>query len=152
HIRVLVTSRIRLRLDAEVVIELDPLEVPRAGDPIGSSASVQLWVERVRQVWPRYVLSDADAPLVAEMVRRLDGLPLAIELCAARMSVMSVRAILERLPNRVLCMAHSAGNARHATLRGAIEGSWDLLQPYEQQALAQCSVFRGGFDLQAAEC
>jgi predicted ATPase len=82
----------------------------------------------------------------------LDGLPLAIELAAARIRVLSPAQLLERLADRFALLAGARGAAdRQATLRGAIDWSWNLLLPWEQAALAQCSVFEGGFTLDAAE-
>jgi len=100
-----------------------------------------------------YALTEGEAPMVAEIVRELDGLPLAIELAAARMGMLDAQTILDRLPRRFALLSSGPrdATARQRTLRGAIEWSWQLLQPWEQVALAQCSVFRGGFTLEAAE-
>lgn len=151
--RFLVSSQERLRLPGEAPYELKPLPVPEAvGDPADSEA-VQLFVQRTRAVRRDYELTAQEAPIVAEIVRELDGIPLAIELAAARMGVLSAAKLLERLPRRfdLLGGARRDATARQATLRGAIDWSWNLLQPYEQDALAQASVFHGGFDLAAAE-
>lgn len=151
--RFLISSQERLRLPAETPYELKPLPVPdSAGDPAGSEA-VQLFVQRTKAVRRDYVLTEQEAPIVAEIVRELDGIPLAIELAAARMGVLSAAKLLERLPRRfdLLGGARRDATSRQATLRGAIDWSWNLLQPYEQDALAQASVFHGGFDLAAAE-
>jgi predicted ATPase len=92
-------------------------------------------------------------PVIARIVRELDGMALAIELAAARMKVLSPAKLLERLPRRfeLLAQANRDASARQATLRGAIDWSWNLLSPIEQAALAQCSVFRGGFSMDALE-
>ncbi|MEW5848088.1 MAG: protein kinase [Myxococcota bacterium] len=149
----LVTSRELLRLPGEVPHNLAPLPTPQAGDDVAASEAVQLFVERARTVRRGYALTEAEAPLVAEIVRQLDGIPLAIELAAARMGVLSAAKLLERLPRRFDLLAGTKrdSNARQSTLRGAIDWSWNLLQPWEQSALAQCSVFRGDFTLEAAE-
>ena len=85
-------------------------------------------------------------------MRLLDGLPLAIELAAARVRVLSPAQLVERLRDRFALLAGARGAAaRQATLRAAIDWSWELLTPWEQAALAQCSVFEGGFTLEAAE-
>ena len=89
---------------------------------------------------------------MTEVVRLLDGLPLAIELAAARVRVLSPNQLVERMRDRFKLLSGS-GNAgtRQATLKAAIDWSWQLLEPWEQAALAQCSVFEGGFTLEAAE-
>ena len=143
--RYLVSSQERLRLPGEAIYELKPL-------PLDSDA-VELFVQRAKAVRRDYSLSEQDAPIVAEIVRELDGIPLAIELAAARMGVLSAAKLLERLPRRfdLLGGARRDATARQATLRGAIDWSWNLLQPWEKDALAQASVFHGGFGLEAAE-
>jgi predicted ATPase len=153
----LVTSRERLRLDEEVCIELEPLSVPAADEreagAIASSEAVELFVARTRAVRRGFELTEADAESVASIVRRVDGIPLAIELCAARMGVLAPQQLLARLARRfdLLVSGARGAPARKATLRGAIDSSWDLLDPWEKRALAQCSVFAGGFSLEAAE-
>ncbi len=114
---------------------------------------MQLFVARSRAVRSDFALTDADAPAVAAIVRALEGIPLAIELCAARMGILGLGQILPRLARRLDLLVTGARGAprRHATLREAIAWSWDLLEPWEQEALAQASVFRGGFSLDAAE-
>lgn len=153
----LVTSRERLRLDDEVCLELEPLSVPSADEreprEIASSEAVALFVARTRAVRRDFELTKADAESVAMIVRRVDGIPLAIELCAARMGVLAPQQLLARLARRfdLLVSGARGAPARKATLRGAIDSSWDLLEPWEKDALAQCSVFAGGFSLEAAE-
>jgi tetratricopeptide (TPR) repeat protein len=99
-----------------------------------------------------FAVSDANRAAVTEIVRLLDGLPLAIELAAARMRVLSPAQLLQRMGDRFAILADARGaTARQATLEAAIDWSWNLLSPWEQAALAQCSVFEGGFTLQAAE-
>lgn len=143
HARFLVSSQERLRLPGEQIYELSPLV---------ENESVALFVERARAVRRGYELG-ADAANVAEIVKALDGIPLAIELAASRMGVLSAAKILERLPRRfdLLGGARRDASSRQSTLRGAIDWSWNLLQPHEQDALAQCSVFSGGFTVEAAE-
>ncbi len=114
--------------------------------------AIELFVTRARAQQPDFVLSEANRAAVAEVVRLLDGLPLAIELAAARMRVLSPAQIVERMRDRFSLLAGTRGTtARQATLRAAIDWSWDLLTPWEQAALAQCSIFDGGFTLDAAE-
>jgi predicted ATPase len=157
QVQLLVTSRERLRLEGEVAVELEPLGVPAEGEhscrEIEASEAVALFVARTRAMRFDFELSEADAPAVSEIVRRVDGIPLAIELCAARTGVLAPKQILARLARRfdLLVTGDRGVPARRATLRGAIDWSWDLLEPWEKDALAQCSVFRGGFSLEAAE-
>ncbi len=150
--RLLVTSRERLRIDGEAVHELEPLSLPAGSDPAGSEA-IELFVDRARQLRRDFALTAADTPVVAEIVRRLDGIPLAIEVAAARMDVMGPLTLVERMPHHLdlLATGRRDATARQATLRGAIDGSWDALTPFARAALAQVSVFRGGFTLEAAE-
>jgi len=139
-----VTSRERLQLQGEEVVAIEPL-------PLDSDA-VELFAVRARAHRSDFVLDAANRPLVAEVVRVLDGLPLAIELAAARVRVLSPAQIVERMKDRFRLLAGARGAAaRQATLKAAIEWSWDLLAPWEQATLAQCSVFEGGFTLEAAE-
>ena len=140
----LVTSRERLRLAGEEVLAIEPL--PLTGD------SIALFVARARAQRADFVLGDTNRAAVAEVVRLLDGLPLAIELAAARVRVLSPAQLVDRMRDRFTLLAGSSGaTARQATLRAAIDWSWDLLPPHEQVALAQCSVFEGGFTLEGAE-
>ncbi len=137
--RFLVTSRERLRVRDEVVIEVAPLE----GDD-----AVALFVARAQAAGSGGVLRDEDGPVIAEIVRRLDGVPLAITLAAARVGALGPAQILARLAGRFELL--DGGSPRGRTLRDAIGVSWELLSPWERAALAQCSVFRGGFSLDAA--
>ena len=139
-----VTSRERLQLSGEEVFPIEPL-------PLELDA-IELFVTRARAQQADFVLSKANRAAVVEVVRLLDGLPLAIELAAARVRVLSPAQIAERMRDRFSLLAGARGaTARQATLRAAIDWSWDLLTPWEQAALAQCSIFDGGFTLDAAE-
>src|SRR5207249_882344 len=130
-----------------------PDESARTADEVGAFEATQLFVAQARAARPGYTLKDSEAPFVAQIVRALDGLPLAIELAAARMGVLGAGQIVARLGNRfeLLASRRLDASARHATLRSAIDWSWELLSPTEQRALMQCSVFRGGFSMEAAE-
>jgi predicted ATPase/class 3 adenylate cyclase/Tfp pilus assembly protein PilF len=140
----IVTSRERLQLRGEQVFPVEPL-------PLASDA-LALFEARARAQDTQFVLDDAHRATVAQVVRLLDGLPLAIELAAARVRVLSPAQLLERLRDRFRVLAGARGSAaRQATLRAAIDWSWQLLDPWEQSALAQCSVFEGAFTLGAAE-
>ena len=151
--RFLITSRVRTELEGEAVLDLGPLPLPESDADAGSSEAVQLFVDRARLVAQDYAITPDEAPCVAALARQLDGLPLAIELAAARMRVFSTATLLDGLRRgfNVLVKGPRASRGRHASLRGAIEASWAGLDAREQAALAQCSVFRGGFDLRAAE-
>jgi predicted ATPase/class 3 adenylate cyclase len=151
-----VTSREILRVQGEHVLAIGPLTVPPRDakpDEIAEAEAVALFTARITQVQPQFELTPDVAPAIAEIVRQLDGIPLAIELAAARGRTLSPAAILERLPRRfdLLSSARRDTSARHATLRRAIDWSWGLLLPWERMALACTAVFSGGFDLDAAE-
>lgn len=114
--------------------------------------AIDLFAQRARAHRPEFALSEANRSAVAEVVRLLDGLPLAIELAVARVRVFSPAQLVERMRDRFSLLAGARGAAaRQATLKAAIDWSWDLLAPWEQAALARCSVFDGGFTLEAAE-
>jgi predicted ATPase/class 3 adenylate cyclase/Tfp pilus assembly protein PilF len=139
-----VTSRERLHVAGEDVFVLDPM-------PLGDEA-IELFAVRARAQSPGFAISDANRASVAEVARLVDGLPLAIELAAARVRALSPAGIVERMKDRFRLLAGARGTAaRQATLEAAIEWSWELLAPWEQAALAQCSVFEGSFTLEAAE-
>ena len=155
--RFLTTSREAMRLPGERLLDLTPLAVPAEGESrleeISRSDAVRLFVQRTREARGSFELTAEDAPQVAEVVRQLDGIALAIELAAARTAVLSVAQLRERLSRRfeLLRGGRRDASARQATLRGAIDWSWNLLESAERTALARCSVFRGGFTLEAAE-
>ena len=155
--RFLVTSRELLCVPGEVRLDVASLPLPAPERGIASilaSDSVRLFVERVRAVrgWS-YTPSDADIANIAKIVRHLDGIPLGIELAAGRLSSLGLETMAERIsrPLQLLTSGKTGARARQATLRGAIQWSWDLLSPSEQETLMQCAIFRGGFTLEAAE-
>ncbi|MBI3039053.1 tetratricopeptide repeat protein [bacterium] len=149
----LVTSREALRLHGEVVKELFPLSLPEGESDLSKSSAVRLFMERAEAVRPGCVATMEDMSNVGKIVQRLDGIPLAIELAAPRISIFSLEDLMARLSRHfgMLVSAVRDSPNRHLTLRKAIDWSWDLLEPWEQSAGAQCSVFRSGFDLEAAE-
>ncbi|WP_437809591.1 ATP-binding protein [Sorangium sp. So ce1078] len=153
ELRFLATSRERTRLPGEISYELGPLGLPAEGST-EQSAAVALFLDRAAAHRAAAPPPHGDERLadVAALVRRLEGIPLAIELAAAREGVLGVRGLLARLGSRLDLLAGAARGreARQATLRGAIEWSWDLLDDRERRALACCSVFRGPFTLAAA--
>ena len=141
--RFIVTSREVLGLPGEQTMPLDPLE---------RNEAIALFEARAGVAKPGFALAEHDRPVAEALVALLDQLPLAIELAAARVRVMSVATILERMRDRFKLLTTASGRrARQATLRGALDWSWDLLSAEERAALAQLSVFEGGFTLEAAE-
>ncbi len=151
--RLLVTSRGALHITGEQEFPLDPLELPdeRAGK--ADSPAVQLFVERARAVRPDFALSAENAAAVAAICRRLDGLPLAIELAAARTRLMQPAALLARLGRSLSILTGGSRDlpARHQTLRDAIAWSYDLLEADERRLFRRLAVFAGGFSLAAVE-
>ncbi len=121
--------------------------------PLVSAEAAQLFVERARAVQPGFAETPGNAGAVAEICRRLDGIPLAIELAAARVRALTPQQIAERLDDafRLLSSGSRTARPRHRTLRGAIDWSHDLLAPREQVLLRRLAVFAGGFSLDAAE-
>jgi len=143
ELRLLVTSRERLRVRGERLFPLGPLERP---------AATRLFVERALSARGDADLPDAEMARVDEIIGALGGNALAIELAAARMRVLGAAQIAARLDSPLDLLADARRPvARQASLRAAIDASWRALDPHEAEALARCSVFRGGFDLSAAE-
>ncbi len=152
--RVLATSRERTRLPGEVAMELSPLTLPEDAAPADAAPSeaAELFLARVNEQRPDEPGGALHAARVAELVRSLEGIPLAIELAAARFDVLGLDGLLARLGRRLdlLGRPRRAGDPRTSTLRGAIEWSWSLLPDDERVALARCSVFAASFSLDAA--
>lgn len=149
--RFVVTSRERLGVPGETLFDLGPLALPAdTGAP--ESEAVELFVERARAASQSFSPTEAELRDVARLVRLLDGLPLAIELAAARMRVLAPAELLSRFGSRFGWLTHDPSVLpRRATLWETIEASWALLPPWEQAALSQVAVFRGGFGVAAAE-
>jgi predicted ATPase/class 3 adenylate cyclase len=143
-LKVIVTSRVVLRVYGEHELAVPPLGMPEG---------VRLFVERARAVQPSFSLGDGNAAAIEEIVARLDGLPLAIELAAARTRVLPVEAIRGRLDQRLALLTGGSRDlpARQQTLRGAIDWSYEMLEPPERQLLERFSVFAGGAFLTEAE-
>lgn len=155
-IRVLVTSREPLHAPGEHLYSVMPLPVPRRDDRIedlSRSTAVQLFVERAQSNRPNFALTERDAPAIADLVIALEGIPLALELAAARVRALSVADINARLKDRykLLTQGSSLLHARQQTLRALVDWSYDLLTEKEKTLLARLSVFAGGFSLAAAE-
>jgi excisionase family DNA binding protein len=155
-LKILVTSRVRLRVSGEQEYAVPPLglDAPvRGGDEAASPAAVQLFVVRAQAADEEFALTPGNAAAVSGICRRLDGLPLAIELAAVRTRVLSPAALLARLEQRLPLLTGGGRDlpARQQTMRAAIAWSYDLLSPDEQLLFRRLSVFVGGFTLEAAE-
>jgi predicted ATPase/class 3 adenylate cyclase len=158
RLKVLTTSRAALRLYGEHEFPVPPLALPDPAYPppperLTQYEAVRLFVERARAVKPDFSVTNENAPAVAEICVRLDGLPLAIELAAARTRLLPPRAMLAKLSSRLKLLTGGARNLpeRQRTLRGAIEWSYELLSPEERTLFARLSVFAGGRTLEAIE-
>ncbi|MBA2450883.1 MAG: adenylate/guanylate cyclase domain-containing protein, partial [Chloroflexi bacterium] len=157
-LKVLVTSRAVLRLYGGHDFPVPPLALPDREhlpplDRMTQYEAVRLFVERARAVRPDFAVTNENAPAVAEICHRLDGLPLAIELAAARIRLLPPEAMLARMERRLPLLTGGARDrpARQQTLRGAIAWGYDLLDEDEQTLFRRLSVFAGGFTLEAAE-
>lgn len=157
-LKILVTSRAALHLLGEHEYPVPPLALPHLiNHPIledlATTPSVALFVQRASAVQPGFTLNQSNALAVAEICVRLDGLPLAIELAAARTRVLSPQLLLERMEKRLELLTQGARNLpkRQQTLRDTIAWSYNLLQPDEQALFRRLAVFTGGFTLEAVE-
>lgn len=151
-----VTSRQRLLLAGECELPIPPLAAPRAEsspEELVRVPSVKLFLDRAQAVRPDFQVTSANAAAVAELCRRLDGIPLALELAAGRAAVLNPAQMVERLVHRfdLLVSRERDAPARHRTLRAAIDWSRELLTPELARFFARLSVLRGSFDLEAAE-
>ena len=156
NITLLATSREPLGIDGERVHRVPSLSTPADGDDlegINASEAVRLFADRAAQHGVPLAWDNRTASVVGRICRRLDGIPLAIELAAARLRVISVTELDARLDQRfaILTGGSRAGLPRHRTLRAVVDWSWELLTGAERRVLAGLSVFAGGFDLAAAE-
>jgi predicted ATPase len=158
RLMLLVTSREVLRVRGKHVFDVQPLTLPdrtqRAEcEMMKRSGAVALFLERAREIAPSVSLADEDLPHIAEICRRVDGLPLAIELAAARLKLLSVQALLERLEHRFAVLTSGPRDLpeRQQTLRNTLMWSYDLLSDGEKRLFRRLSVFVGGCTLQAIE-
>ncbi len=158
QLRVLVTSREALTITGETIWLVLPLRVPNTYQPspvegLLTYEAVQLFVERARSVLPSFTLTPENAAAVVQVCRRLDGMPLAIELAAARIRALSVEQIVGRLDDayRLLTGGSRSALPRQQTLRAAMDWSYYLLPAHEQACFRRLSVFAGSFSLEAAE-
>lgn len=156
RLKVLITSRAPLRVRGERVIPVPPLSLPddttSSRDAIAAREAVRLFVERAQDLAPDFTLTDENAPAVAELCRRLDGLPLALELAAAWVRVLSPAELLGRLGHRLLALAGHTQDlpARQQSLDAAIDWSYALLSDAEQRLFRRLAVFAGGWSMDAA--
>jgi predicted ATPase/class 3 adenylate cyclase len=157
-VRIVVTSREALGVAGEAILPIASLASPDTGltitaDELGSIDACRLFIERAQSVQPAFELTDQNARSVAQLCRRLDGMPLAIELAAARVRTLPVEQVATRLDDRfrLLTGGSRTSVARHQTLRATIDWSYDLLTESERAVLRRLSVFAAGASLEAAE-
>lgn len=155
-VRMMASSREALRVPGEQAVPILPLPVPARGDSLAAlqrSTAVRLFVERAQAHKPSFELDEREAPAVAELVARLEGIPLALELAAARVRSLGVADINKRLGDRykILTGGSRVLQERQQTLRALVDWSYEILKPEEQLVFKRLAVFAGGFDLPAAE-
>jgi predicted ATPase len=158
-VRILATSREPLRIAGEQAYRLPSLRFPTSAEAVGLKAdraaefeAVELFVKRARAIDRAFALTDDNAAIVADICRRLDGIPLAIELAAARINILPVRALSEKLDQRftILAGANRTALARHQTMRALIDWSHDLLDERERTIFRRLGIFVNGFTLDGA--
>lgn len=158
-VRILLTSRERLNIGGESVLRLSPLAlpdtaIPQTVDGLPNYDAVALFAERAAAADPSFTLTNDNAAAVSEICTKVDGLPLALELAAARLRTLSLDQVLERLDGRytLLTRGSRTAPARQQTIGWSVGWSYDLCTPAERQLWGQLSVFAGSFELEAAEC
>ncbi len=158
QIKILVTSRAALRLKSEREFHVQPLELPPPNaiisiEKLNEFPAIELFKTRAQNVKPSFVLTGENIKIVSEICRRLDGLPLAIELAAVRVRLLSPDSILERLENSLNLLTGGAKDlpVRQRTMRGAIQWSYELLDAEEKSFFRRLAIFAGGFSVEAAE-
>ncbi len=154
-VRLLVTSQVALKVNGERVFRLHPLSVPETGTSLEAAlghGAVALFVDQARAADRRFALTAENLPTVIALCQRLDGVALAIKLAAARVPLLGLQGILERIDQRFRLLATQAGTVpqRQQTLLGALDWSHDLLEPAERAVFRRLSVFAGGFTLHLA--
>jgi predicted ATPase/DNA-binding CsgD family transcriptional regulator len=159
-VTILVTSRSRLRLYGEHEFAVPPLTLPSPAQSnpaqfslVDQGEAVELFLERVRAIQLGFVLTPENLPVIGEICRRLDGLPLAIELAAAHVRLLPLKTLLARLDNTLKLLSYGARDlpSRQQTMRATIDWSYDLLTAGEQKLFSRLAVFTGGWTLEAAE-
>jgi predicted ATPase/class 3 adenylate cyclase len=157
HIKIIVSSREALGIGGETVYRVPSLSLPNPDEAtreaLTQSESAQLFIERAAAANPKFNLSDKNAPAIAQICRRLDGIPLALELAAARVTVFSAEQIASRLDDRFRLLTGGSRTAlpRQQTLRALIDWSYDMLSDEERALLRRLSVFAGGWTFEAAD-
>ncbi len=159
RLSILVTSREALRIEMEWLVEVPPLDLPPANQSefdvatLSLVESVALFIQKAQVASPRFKLDPDNAATIALICRRLDGLPLALELAAARIRLVDPDSLLERLDSRFELLSRGARDLprRHASLRGSVQWSHDLLSQNEKRFFDRLAVFHGGWTLEAAE-
>ena len=158
HLKILITSRILLHLIGEREFVVPPLSMPSqvatlSADDLEKYEAIKLFIERARAAKSSFSLTEENAQSVAEICQRLDGLPLAIELAAARVKILSPKGILAKLENRLNLLTGGAKDLpeRQQTMRGAVEWSYELLDKAEKTFFRRLAIFAGGFTYEAAE-
>jgi predicted ATPase len=158
NLRILATSRETLNIAGEIVYPVPSLSTPDPDhlppvEALMQYEAVRLFIERASAAWPGFVLMEANALAIAKICHHLDGIPLALELAAARLKMLNVEQIAARLANVFHLLAEGSRTAlpRHQTLRATIDWSYDLLSDSERTLLRRLSVFAGGWTLEAAE-
>jgi predicted ATPase/class 3 adenylate cyclase len=159
NLRILATSREALRLSGERLYPVrplstpDPLNLPPSLESLSGIAAVQLFLDRASAAVPSFTLTTRNAPVVAEVCHQLEGIPLAIELAAPRLKLLSIDRIARLLEDRLRLLTGGSRTAspRHQTVRALIDWSYDLLSTVEQAMFRRLSVFAGGFTLEASE-
>ncbi|MCV2368322.1 ATP-binding protein [Roseateles oligotrophus] len=156
HVRLAASSREALNIPGERAYPIMPLKLPPAGASLATlmaSPAVRLFVDRAQAHKASFELDEAQAPAVAELVARLEGIPLALELAAARVRALSVAEINRRLDDRYKLLTGGSRvlQERQQTLRALVDWSYDMLPEIERSLLQRLAVFRGGFDLEACE-
>jgi predicted ATPase/DNA-binding winged helix-turn-helix (wHTH) protein len=156
RVQILATSRERLSIEGEWYYRLSPLKVPMESSRMTALlardfTAIQLFMERAVSNTPSFALSDANARIVAHICQRLDGIPLALELAAARVNLLGIRELAARLDDQfVLANERRSAVPRHQTLQGTLDWSYRLLDPVEQLILRRLSAFKGPFTLDSA--
>jgi predicted ATPase/DNA-binding XRE family transcriptional regulator len=158
QVKALVTSRVALRVRGEHEFAVPPLDIPALGhlpalEDLTRYAAVTLFVQRARAVKPNFAVTPALAPVIAAICSRLDGIPLALELAAARINLLPPRALLARLGDSLALLTNGPADLpeRQQTMRRAIEWSYDLLDESQQHLFRRLAVFVDGWTLEAAE-
>jgi predicted ATPase/DNA-binding winged helix-turn-helix (wHTH) protein/uncharacterized protein Veg len=157
-LKILITSRAALQLNTEYELSVTPLDIPPLNsvltiDELAKYSAVELFSMRARAVKSSFILTEETAPVIVEICRKLDGLPLAIELAAARIKLLSLLSILTRLENSLKLLAGGSKHLppRQQTMRGTIEWSYQLLNEDEKTLFRRLAVFAGGFTVETAE-